>query len=114
MKPEIRNQFEQSLLDNGYKIFKENNKNAIRGFQKKITDNLGVRYFITIYHYNHREQLQISTAPIGDSYTTESQFDFGEKTSNLSYWGNNQNINDIEDFFYKFWSSMSPDYYEKY
>ena len=42
----INNSFEQELIDKGYKIFKDNWKNAIRGFQKKFTDEKGIRYFI--------------------------------------------------------------------
>jgi len=32
---EIRNDFEQEMIDNGYEIFESNYKKAIRGFQKK-------------------------------------------------------------------------------
>lgn len=114
MEPQIRNEFEQSLLDNGYKIFTYNNRGAIRGFQKRITDETGVKYFITVDHYNHAEQLDREDIPKGDSYTSESQFTFQEATSDLLYWGKDVNIENIENFFESFWKSMNPDYYEKY
>lgn len=114
MEPQIRNEFERSLLDSGYKIFSQNINSAIRGFQKRITDEIGVKYFITIYHYNHAEQLGREDIPKGDTYTAETQFYFGEATSHLSYWGKDIALEDIENFFESFWKSMNPDYYEKF
>ena len=114
MKPQIRNKFEQSLLDNGYKIFSQNINSAIRGFQKRIIDDTGVKYFVTIYHYNHAEQLGRDDIPKEDSYTSESQFTFQEATSDLSYWEKDISLEDIENFFSSFWESMKPDYYEIY
>ena len=53
----IYNSFEQELIDNEYNIFKDYLKNSIRGFQKKFTDKNGIKYFITIYHYNFNKQI---------------------------------------------------------
>lgn len=114
MEPQIRNKFEQSLIDNNYKVFTHNSKNAIRGFQKRIVDEAGVKYFITVYHYNHAEQLDRDDIPKGDSYTSESQFSFYEGVSDLSYWGENITVEIMENFFDNFWRRMTPDYYELY
>lgn len=108
---EIRNEFEQSLVDNGYTVFTHNHKDAIKGFQKKVVDEEGVRYFITIYHYNHREQLQRDDIPKGDSYSSCTQFTFGDNVSDISFFGRELSVESIEDFFYKCWTSLQPDYY---
>lgn len=108
---EIRNEFEQSMIDQGYKVFKHNHKNAIRGFQKDIIDDKGIRYYITVYHYNHKEQLQLESVPSGDTYTANAQFNLDKATTNIEYWGEND-LNKIEDFFYKCWVALMPDYYE--
>jgi hypothetical protein len=126
MDTTIRNNFEQEMIDNGYKIFKSSFNNSLRGFQKKFTDKKGVKYFITIWHYNHSEQLGLENVPKGDSYTADTQFRFDnegkDNTCNIEYWGDvlpNEwrpvtTLKDIEDFFETFWKKMKPDYYESY
>ena len=124
MEKEIRNSFEQEMIDNGYKIFKSSFNNSLRGFQKRFDDKKGKKYFITIWHYNHSEQLGLENVPKGDSYTADTQFRFDnggkDNTCNIEYWGDvlpNEwravtTLKDIEDFFETFWKKMKPDYYE--
>ena len=126
MDTTIRNNFEQEMIDNGYKIFESSFNNSLRGFQKKFTDKKGVKYFITVWHYNHSEQLGLENIPKGDSYTADTQFRFDnegkDNTCNIEYWGDvlpNEwrpvtTLKDIEDFFETFWKKMKPDYYESY
>ena len=123
---EIRNSFEQEMIDKGYKTFKSGFNNSLRGFQKPFSDDKGKRYFITIWHYNHAEQLDRDDIPKKDSYTADSQFRFEKQdkdaTCNVEFWGDvipNEyksltTLKDIEDFFEKFWYLMKPDYYENY
>ena len=126
MDTTIRNNFEQEMIDKGYRIFKSPFNNSLRGFQKKFTDKKGVKYFITVWHYNHSEQLGLENLPKGDSYTTDTQFRFDnggkDNTCNIEYWGDvlpNEwrpvtTLKDIENFFETFWKKMKPDYYESY
>ena len=126
MEKRIRNNFEQEMINSGYTIFKSSFNSSIRGFQKKFTDKKGVKYFITVWHYNHSEQLGRDDIPKGDSYTADTQFTFDEEgkenTCNIEYWGDvlpNEwravtTLKDIEDFFETFWKKMKPDYYESY
>lgn len=126
MDTTIRNNFEQEMIDKEYKIFKSSFNNSLRGFQKKFTDKKGKKYFITIWHYNHSEQLGLENLPKGDSYTADTQFRFDnggkDNTCNIKYWGDvlpNEwrpvtTLKDIEDFFETFWKKMKPDYYESY
>jgi hypothetical protein len=123
---EIRNSFEQEMIDKGYKVFKSGFNNSLRGFQKRFDDDKGKRYFITIWHYNYAEQLNRDDVSKRDSYTADSQFNFDgegkDATCNVEFWGNvlpNEyrpltTLKDIEDFFEKFWYLMKPDYYESY
>lgn len=126
MDTTIRNNFEQEMIDKGYKIFKSSFNNSLRGFQKRFDDKKGKKYFITIWHYNHSEQLGLENLPKGDSYTADTQFRFDnggkDNTCNIEYWGDvlpNEwrpvtTLKDIEDFFETFWKKMKPDYYESY
>jgi hypothetical protein len=123
---EIRNSFEQEMIDKGYTPFTSSFNNSLRGFQRRIIDDVGKRYYITIWHYNHAEQLERDDVPKEDSYTADCQFRFdkGGKdcTCNIEFWGDvlpNKyrsvtTLKDVEDFFEKFWYLMKPDYYEKY
>lgn len=126
MDTTIRNNFEQEMIDNGYKIFKSSFNNSLRGFQKRFDNKKGKKYFITIWHYNHSEQLGLENLPKGDSYTADTQFRFDnegkDNTCNIEYWGDvlpNEwrpvtTLKDIENFFETFWKKMKPDYYESY
>ena len=124
METKIRNNFEQEMIDKGYKIFKSSFNNSLRGFQKRFDDKKGKKYFITIWHYNHSEQLGLENLPKGDSYTADTQFRFDnggkDNTCNIEYlgdvlpneWRPVTTLKDIEDFFETFWKKMKPDYYE--
>lgn len=122
----INNFFEQELVDNGYKIFNDTFKGAIRGFQKKITDKEGIRYFITIYHYNFGLQFPDRGIEPRDSYSFHVQFrankDSQDQCIDVHYSSDmieNQyrpitTLRETEDFFDKFFTTFNVDYYEKY
>lgn len=125
---EIRNSFEQNMIDSGYKVFKSSFKSALRGFQKKFIDDHGIKYFITIWHYNHFEQLERPDVPNRNTYTADTQFRFTkgtvESTCNIEYWGFIEPIKDskiglltlkdIEIFFENAFNKLKPEYYEKW
>jgi len=122
---EIRNSFEQELVDNGYNIFKSSFRNSIKGFQKRIKDEKGTKYFINIWHYNHAEQLERDDIKKEDTYMADSQFKFNKEgqdsTCDIQFTGDflpNEHreittLKDIEDFFETFFRKMKPDYYER-
>lgn len=121
----INNSFEQELIDNGYKIFKDNLRSSIRGFQKKFTDDKGIKYFINIYHYNLGKQIPEWNKEPFDSYSFESQFRIDEKGKdacidihyNADMLPNEYRpitiLKEVEDFFEKFFTIFNMDYYEK-
>lgn len=122
----VNNYFEKVLMDNGYRWFYDQWKNSIRGFQKRFTDEFGIKYFITGYHYNHGLQIPNSTAPYVDSYTFTTQFrlhkDNKDNTINIEFNGDflhNEyrpitTLQDAEEFFEKQWQTFKFEYYEKY
>ena len=122
----INNSFEQSLVDNGYKWFPDSWKNSIRGFQKKITDSVGIKYFITGYHYNHGKQLERTDLPDHDAYMFDCQFTLFESTQsqtidirfsadfNENKFREITTLKEVEDFYEKFWNNFECEYYEKY
>lgn len=119
------NSFEKQLEEADYKWFEDRWKNSIRGFQKKFTDDKGVKYFITGYHYNIAKQLDRPDLD-KDSYSFNVQFtlDKNEKhqTINIEFmtnlfpneWREFTTLKDIEQFYEKCWLDMKADYYELY
>lgn len=120
----VNNDFEKSLIDNGYKFFQDNWKNSIRGFQKKITDEYGIKYFITGYHYNHRKQLSRPDLEDIDSYCFDVQFRLDKQGKDFcvdlrfsgdflpNKWRPVATLQDVEIFYENAWSDMMADYYE--
>lgn len=121
---EIRNPFEQKLKDSGYKFFKDNWGNSLRGIQRRVTNSAGLKYFITGYHYNYSEMFPESNCPKGDTYSFNCQFIVDKS-------GKNQTINlefsadflpneyrvvstmeEMELFFKRAFVSFFADYYE--
>ena len=122
----INNSFEQELIDSGYKIFKSAFSYSIRGFQKRLDDDKGKKYFITIWHWNHGKQHpEWNNAPDKDSYEFDLQFSIGkyqrELIVNLKITGKNLpdeyegeiiSLAETEEFIEKTWKDMGCPYYE--
>lgn len=119
----INNEFEQEVVDNGYKWFTDNWNHSIRGFQKRVSDDLGVKYFITGYHYNHAISFP-DKVPYKDSYMFDVQFRINKEGKDqcidvrfsAEFVLNKQEIvttlNEVEEFYEKTWNDMKADYYE--
>lgn len=122
----IYNSFEQELIDSEYTIFKDYLKNSIRGFQKKFTDENGIKYFISIYHYNYNKQIPGWNTESGDVYSFTSQFRINKNnkdacvdiTYNAEMLPNKYksvtSLKEIEQFFEDFFIKFTADYYEVY
>ena len=116
----------QELLDNGYKEFKPNPiiRKADRAFQKRVENDIGKKYFITIYYYN-----SFTDNIDRESYEIDLQFnkivDNIEFTNNILIFGfgnyneekkiieyDNVNIKDVEKYIEELWSKNEFEYYE--
>ena len=122
----FNNEFEKQLEKAGYKWFEDRWKSSLRGIQRRITDDKGIKYFITGYHYNFSKSFPESKLDVRDSYTFHGQFTFKkdgkEFTVNVEFWSdfvdnpwrNVATLQDVEDFFEKMWNDMGAEYYEEY
>ena len=122
----INNDFEQTLIDNGYKWFSDNWKHSMRGIQKKIKDKKGIKYFITGYHYNLHKQYHDRTTGDDDydRYSFRVQFrrykDGKDQTIDVSFSADFvpnkyrplSTLEEIETFFEKIWKYFKFDYYD--
>ena len=125
MNFEIRNNFEQELINNGYKFFKDTWKGSIKGIQKKFTDENGTKYFITGYLYNLKEQHPDRDLPDGDKYTFTVQFGYDENgkdiTVDINYsadfvdnpWRRLTTLKEVEEYFENIFIKTGAEYYEK-
>ena len=122
----IYNSFEQELIDKGYKIFQDEWKSSIRGFQKNFTDKIGTKYFINCYHYNYaKTHPEWANAPKEDKYSFDVQFRIDEEgkdaTIDVTYGADMlpnkyrpiTTLKEVEDFFEKFFVTFNADYYDK-
>jgi len=119
----IYNEFEQELIDNGYVIYHDSWKKAIRLIQKKIKDEKGVKYFINVYHYNFGKQYP-GKAEENDSYMFSAQFtneeknhlanvDFSSDFIPNKYDNPISTLEQVEEFYEKIFLNFNFDYYEK-
>lgn len=121
----FNNEFEKQLEKAGYKWFHDNWKSSLRGFQKRITDEKGTKYFITGYHYNFSKSYPERNLDNIDSYIFHGKFvikkDGKEFIVNVEFrfdfvdnlWCNIIILQDVEEFFEKTWNYMGAEYYEK-
>jgi len=122
IKTTFDNEFEKQLEVAGYKWFKDNWKNSLRGFQKRFRDDKGTKYFITGYHWNFGEKYPDMENK--DQYTFDVQFtvDRGGKsqTIDLNYgadhlpneWRPVTTLEEVEQFYEKAFKDFGADYYE--
>lgn len=126
------NFFESELINNGYVIHKPNDiisPYAYRHFQKKITDDNGILYFINIYHYKHEYLKNNNLNEPDDGYTFKCQFKYDsikeygqDMTIDISLSGDFLHnryrkitrLKEVEEHIYKIWKQMGYDYYEMY
>ncbi len=122
----VNNDFEQAIVDSGYKWFEDVWRHSIRAFQKRITDERGIKYFITGYHYNlNKQHPDMKHGDVdSDSYSFSVQFrkekQGKDKTVNIDYSADflpNKyrpvtKLKEVEAFFEKAWKTLKFDYYE--
>ena len=122
---EAHNEFEEQILAEGYKWFKDNLKSSIRGFQKRFTDKKGIKYFITGYHYNFAKQFPgRDDVPDNDRYSITAQFNLDGKNKaqtvdivfSADFLPNEHRgvttLKEAEDFFEKLWKDFGFNYNE--
>lgn len=122
----FNNEFEKQLEEAGYHWFTDHFKKSLRGFQKRITDENGTKYFITGYHWNLAKIFPEKEFIDKDTYSFEVQFtiDENEKAQgitikfNAEFLSNDLNIplttlKEVEEFYEKMWNTLKPDYYFK-
>ena len=108
----------QLLLTNGYMKFHDPSAAARMtdwyqaSYQKRVRDDKGTRYFITISH---------SVMPAGWSgrdnaeqhfFTPSNQFNKGDITFNIDMIYHNHTLDEVEQFFHDLWEKMELDRYD--
>jgi len=119
-----KEEFIKELLDNGYQKFRDNLKNSEALYQKRVSDDEGIKYFLNVYHWNIKK-LDPNT-PIPHSFHFEVQFykdqEAKENTVNVSFHGEfidneyrpTTTLQDAELFFEGMFDKMKFEYREKY
>lgn len=105
----------QILLANGYKRFPTNSINhplAVCGYQKRVEDDKGIKYFINAYEYNFEDLHNYPGSKI--SYQFEEQFKLhDDEAVRVTYlYNKTKALKDIEDWFENTFKNLSCIYYE--
>ena len=105
----------ETLLATGYAQFHDRMAETSLGewylasFQKRVRDEFGTRYFITIRHAVIPE---ISGNPRRNSFTPANQFTKDGTTFNVEMLHHDESLEQIEAFFDSMWTTLRLDYYE--
>jgi len=104
-----------ALLSVGYNQFHDRSAADRLGewyrasFQKRVRDEFGTRYFITI---RHGVMPAMSGSPARDFFTPENQFTKDGTTFNVEMLHHRESLEQVEAFFDHLWTTLRLDYYE--
>jgi len=108
----------EDLLAAGYQTFHDSHAASKlpdwyqASYQKRFTDPLGIRYFITIVHNVMPANFSRSGLPSKTFFTPSNQFSRGGVTFNVEMLHYTESLDQVESFFADLWESMHLDYYE--
>ena len=112
----------EDWIDQGYKKFTSTLRPlAAYGLQKRFDDEVGKRYFITVWVYDNTAYMdkyegwsRWSFQPeVQFNNTLENTFDVTLHHKNNEKWGVTP-IEQVEEFFNVMWNRMKCEYYEKW
>ena len=120
----FNNEFEAQLEAAGYRWFQDRWKGSRRGFQKRIRDEKGTKYFVTGYHWNFGKTFP-DRAPDRDQYSFDVQFkvdeagkdncidiQFGGDFLPNEYGRKVTTLKEVEEFYERMWEATNAEYYE--
>ena len=95
---------EEILLNNGYHEYKDNFSLSDKSFQKKITSERGIAYFINIHEYMINDRTD---------YEVNLQFEKERYTLNITMFClDKMTIEEIEKEVHDIWYRLGCKYYE--
>lgn len=106
----------EELLNSKYKRFPTNSINhplAVCGYQKKVTDDTGIKYFINAYEYNFESNYSKVNKI---RYQFEEQFVLANNEAVIvTYlYDQSRTLVEIETWFENVWLNLNCNYYELY
>ena len=111
---------EKDLIESGYKRFNqasETIRGASYGLQRKIQDDLGIRYYITVYVYDWRPyKMEGRVFPNDFSFMPDVQFleDGVCPTVDMTYHDDDgTTVQSMEAFFDRAWQFMGMPYNDR-
>lgn len=112
----------QEWIDRGYRRYdisessREINKLADFLLQKRFDDNIGKKYYITVYCYDRKrypKEHQVNLPEYG--YMPTSHFSLRDNQPFFEIQMNGiSDIDQVEKYFELFWSALNEPYYEKF
>ena len=108
------NNFEQQLKDAGYMKFNSGVYSALYGYEKKVRDEIGIKYAIHFFKYNIFQQNGFGEDK--DVFDVKLQFQMSISVMNITLFSfaKNKTLEDIEEYIDELWEKLEAHYYEKY
>lgn len=105
----------QDFLDAGYRHFFQRGAKQYtdEGFQKKVTDENGTRYFITVYIYDWKDFSHVMKVR-ENRYSFEPDVQFNTENPVQVQLLHPDSIEEIETKFDTLWKALGCPYYERY
>lgn len=102
----------ETLIANGFAPFKSNCKQYTdQGYQKRVIDDRGTRYFITIWEYDNRKYNYLVPNNRDFSYSPEVNLRNDDVWFDVTMLSP-ESIEQMESFFDDVWTKMQCGYYE--
>jgi len=105
----------QDFLNAGYRNFTQRGVKQYtdEGFQKKITDDSGIRYFITVFIYDWKDFPQVIDVK-KNRYSYEPDVQFRTDNPVNVQLLSPESIEEIETKLDTIWKALGCPYYERY
>lgn len=98
-----------SLLESGFKEYKNQFEKHCRNFQKRVIDDRGTKYFIGCKYHDLKNHPHLSLSP---SFEFDTQFTRNSDTFNVLLLNRgDRTIQEVEQFFEDMFQKMEVEYY---
>lgn len=106
----------QELLDAGFHEFKPSWDSWHQGFQLKVKDDIGIRYFVEVYHWIETPAIRMPEGWEAEViYNDGPPFSPKHALKIQAYGGVDKwNSKDVIKWAEELWKRLKPEYYEKW
>lgn len=101
----------KQLKNAEYCLYDDTLYNSERLYQKRVSDEQGIKYFINFYQYNKEKTNKVTNI----TWKVKLQFQLSISTMSITLFTfkDNSDLSEIEQFIDDLWERLEAHYYEK-